>query len=51
MESEEKKTTSIRITESVWQKFRILCLKKKIDASEYVEDLIKKEVEKDDKKQ
>ena len=49
MES-NKKTTSIRIDEGVWQKFRILCLRKKIDASEWIEDLIKKEVEKDERK-
>ena len=45
-----KKTTSIRISQDVWQKFRILCLKKQRDASEWIEELINKEVEKDGKK-
>jgi hypothetical protein len=41
-----KKTTSIRISEYIWQEFRILCLKKKIDSSQYIEDLLKKELKK-----
>jgi predicted DNA-binding protein len=45
----EKKTTSIRISQDVWQKYRILCLRKQRDASEWIEELINKEVEKDEK--
>ena len=41
-----KKKTSLMIEESLWQDVKINCIKQKIDISDWLEDLIKKELKK-----
>ncbi len=41
---EERKTTSIKIKRSIWEDFKIHCIKKKIEMSEKLEELITKEL-------
>ncbi len=39
-----KKTTSIKIEEDLWKEVKIYCIQKGIDVSDYLEDLIKKDL-------
>ena len=39
-----RKTTSLKIEEGVWKDFKIHCIEKGINISDYIENLIKKEV-------
>lgn len=41
-----KKKTSLVIEESLWQDVKIHCIKQKIEISEYLEQLIKKDLHK-----
>ena len=45
----DRKTTSIKINPEIWDKFKILAINKKIDMSEYLEKMIEKELEKNEK--
>jgi len=45
-----RKTTSLKIEESLWKKVKIHCIKKGIEISEYIENLIKKDLKKKGKK-
>jgi len=47
MTEEERITTSFKIKQSVRDKFKVYCIKKKIDMSELLEKLIEKELKKD----
>ncbi len=38
----ERKTTSIKINPEIWDKFKIYAIKKKIDMSEILEEMIEK---------
>jgi len=38
---EERKTTSIKIKPSVWEEFKIYCIKQRIEMSEKLEEVIK----------
>lgn len=40
-----RKTTSLKIDEQIWKKAKMNCLEKDIDLSEYIENLIKKDLE------
>jgi len=40
----ERKTTSIKIKPSIWDDFKIYCIKQKIEMSEKLEELILKEL-------
>jgi len=42
----ERKTTSIKIQPSIWEDFKIYCIKQKIGMSKKMEELIKKELKK-----
>jgi len=42
----QRKTTSIKIDPELWKKVKIYCINKGIDISEYLEELIKKDLEK-----
>lgn len=50
MMAEERKTTSIKIKPSIWEEFKIYCIKQKVEMSEKLEEVIK-EVLKNDKKE
>lgn len=39
-----KKTTSLKIDSDVWKKVRLHCIEQEIDISEYLENLIKKDL-------
>lgn len=41
-----KKTTSLKIEEEVWKKFKIKCILDGRDISDELEELIKKEIKK-----
>ena len=41
-----KKKTSVMIDEDVWQDVKIYCIKQKIDISDWLEEVIKKELNK-----
>lgn len=41
-----RKKTSLVIDEDLWQEVKIHCIKQKIDISDWIEDLIKKELKK-----
>jgi len=41
MSKEERKTTSIKIRPSIWEDFKIYCIKQKIEMSEKLEELVK----------
>lgn len=41
MKKETRKTTSIKINPSLWRYFKIYCLKKKIEMSDKLEELIR----------
>jgi hypothetical protein len=45
-----KKTTSIKIEENLWKEVKIYCIQKGLDISDYLEDLIKKDLSKNNKK-
>ena len=40
----ERKTTSIKINPEIWDKFKIYAIQKKIDMSDLLEKMIKKEL-------
>jgi len=42
----DKKTTSIKVDPDLWKKVRKHCIDKEIDISEYLEELIKKDLQK-----
>ena len=42
----QRKTTSIKIDPELWKKVKILCINKGIDVSIYLEELIKKDMQK-----
>ena len=44
--SEERKTTSIKIKPSVWENFKIYCIRNKIEMSEKLEEVIKEVLKK-----
>lgn len=44
-----KKKSSVMIDEEVWIKMKLKCVKNKIDISDYLEELIKKDLKKDGK--
>lgn len=39
-----RKTTSLKIDEELWKKVKIHCIQKEIDISEYIENLVKKDL-------
>jgi hypothetical protein len=41
-----RKTTSIKIEEDIWKEVRIYCIQKGTDISDYLEELIKKDLKK-----
>ena len=41
-----KKTTSLKIDEELWKKFKIKCINNGKDLSQVIEELIKQEVKK-----
>lgn len=43
----KRKTTSIKISPEIWNKFKIYVIQKKIDMSKLLEKLIEKEVKKE----
>jgi len=43
---ESRKTTSIKISPDIWDKFKIYAIQKKIDMSELLEKMIEKEIKK-----
>ena len=45
-----RKTTSLKIDEELWKEVKIECIKKDIEISEYLESLIKKDLNKGGKK-
>lgn len=45
-----RKTTSLKIDEDLWKKVKIFCIKKGIEISEYLENLITKDLKKNNKK-
>ena len=42
----ERKTTSIKIDPELWKKVKKYCIDKEIDVSEYIEGLVKADMEK-----
>jgi len=46
MESEQRKTTSIKINPNIWNKFKIYAIQKKVDMSELLEKMIEVELKK-----
>ena len=44
MSEEERKTTSIKIKPSIWEDFKIYCIKHRIEMSKKLEELIKGEL-------
>jgi len=45
-----RQTTSIKMNPELWQEVRIFCIKKKTDISDWLEELIRKELKKKDGK-
>jgi hypothetical protein len=45
-----RKTTSLKIDEEVWKKVKIHCIQSDKDISDYIEELIKRDLEKGGKK-
>jgi len=43
----DRKTTSIKINPDIWDKFKIYAIQKKVDMSDILEEMIKKELKKD----
>ena len=41
-----KKTTSLKIDPELWKEVKIYCINKEIDISEYIENLIRKDLKK-----
>lgn len=41
-----RKTTSLKVDEELWKKVKIECIKRDIDISELIENLLKKELKK-----
>ena len=41
-----RKTTSIKFDEGLWKKVKIYCIEKNIDISDYLEQLVKKDMKK-----
>ncbi|MCX6748819.1 MAG: hypothetical protein NT076_04395 [Candidatus Pacearchaeota archaeon] len=41
-----RKTTSLKVDEELWKKVKITCILKGIDISDYLEELIKKDLSK-----
>jgi hypothetical protein len=39
-----KKTTSLKVDEDFWKKVKIHCIEKGIDISEYIENLVRKDL-------
>jgi len=39
-----RKTTSIKIDSDIWKKVRLYCIEKDTDISEYLEDLIRRDL-------
>lgn len=39
-----RKTTSLKIDDEIWKKVKIHCIEKGIDISEYIENLVKKDL-------
>lgn len=39
-----RKTTSLKIDEDLWKKVKIHCINENIDISEYIENLVKKDL-------
>jgi hypothetical protein len=46
MTDEQRVTTSLKIKPSIRDKFKVYCIEKKIDMSDVLEKLIKKEISK-----
>lgn len=44
-----RKTTSLKIDEEVWKKVKIHCIENSVDISDYLEVLLRKELEKSNK--
>lgn len=40
----EKETRSVRLSDEAWEALRIHCIKKKLKVSEYMENLIRKDL-------
>lgn len=40
----ERKTTSLRVDPEIWKKVRVHCAENDLDISEYIENLIKKDL-------
>lgn len=40
----EKRTTSLRVDPEIWKKVRVYCAENDLDISEYIENLIKKDL-------
>lgn len=47
----EKKTTSIKVDPDLWKEVKKYCIDKGIDVSDFLEDMIRKEINKNKKKQ
>lgn len=45
-----RKTTSLKIEEELWKKVKIRCILQGVDISDYLEEIIKKDLEKEEKK-
>ncbi len=45
-----RKTTSLKIEDSLWKEVKIYCIQKGIEISDYLEGLIKKDLKKNNKK-
>lgn len=46
METKKRKTTSIKIDEELWKYVKIHCVTEGIDISDYLENLIRKDLKK-----
>ncbi|MEK6897929.1 MAG: hypothetical protein AABX28_01070 [Nanoarchaeota archaeon] len=42
----ERKTTSIKVSPQLWEDVKIFCIRQKIDISDWLEEIIKKELKK-----
>jgi len=42
----ERKTTSIKVSPNLWEEVKIYCIRQKIDISDWLEEIIKKELKK-----
>jgi len=45
-----RKTTSLKIDKEIWKKVKIGCIKEEKDISDYIEELIKRDLAKKSKK-